>query len=444
MKVKYVGANNVLVANTLSRLIQSGTDKAIPGLDVTIAQILSVNPSRLESLQVETKSDPILCQLQDLIRSGWPESMQDLPMDLHPFWCYRDELTMLDGLVMKSNRVLIPTSMREGTLERLHEGHHGQSSMLRRARRTVFWPKIQDDITRLVNQCSDCQIHAKKSPRTPESQISASRPFEILGVDLMEFKGQHALVCVDYYSGYLFYDTVMAQTSRDVINTLNVNFRKFWPAERIISDNGPCFKAEEFRKFCEKLEIKHTTSSPHYHESNGRAERAIQTIKQMLKKCKGELELTLALLAYHDTPISDTLPSPSELVFNRRTSTRLNPIPQSSALSDTQKALLAEKRAAHLKPAKDYEEFVPNQPIWFTDDSSTEWKPGFIDSRDVRPHSYFIVNEQNNRRMRRNRYDLKFPEPREAHDNKLSIQTPSKSFYNQMATPRIWHPDNLE
>ena len=271
VKVKYVGAKGVLVADTLSRLIQSGVDKTIPGLDVTIAQVLSVNLSRLESLQEDTKSDPILSQLQDFIRSGWPESMQDLPMDLHAFWCYRDELVMLDGLVMKSNRILVPTSMREGTLERLHEGHHGQSSMLRRARRTVFWPKIQDDITRMVDRCPECQIHANKIPRAPERQISASRPLEILGVDLMEFKGQHALVSVDYYSGYIFYDMVMGQTSKDIITTLNVNFRKFWPAERIISDNGPCFKSEEFRKFCEKLEVKHDTSSPHYHESPARS-----------------------------------------------------------------------------------------------------------------------------------------------------------------------------
>lgn len=445
LKVRYVGAKSVLVADTLSRLILPGKDKAVPGLDVTIAQVLSVNPSRLESLQEETKSDPILCQLQDLIKYGWAESMQDLPIDLHPFWCYRDELVMLDGLVMKNNRILIPTSMREGTLARLHEGHHGQSSMLRRARRTVFWPKIQDDITQLVERCPECQIHAKKTPRIPERQISASRPLEIIGVDLMDFKGQHALVCVDYYSGYLFYDIVAAQTSKEIIKTLNVNFRKFWPAERIISDNGPCFKAEEFREFCKGLEIKHTTSSPHYHESNGRAERAIQTVKQMLRKCKNESEITLALLAYHDTPINDSLPSPSELMFNRRISTRLNPIPQPSTLSDTQKAHLAEKRASHLKPTTNQEEFTPNQPIWFTDDTSSEWKPGFIESKDLLPHAYFIVNEQNNRRMRRNRHDLKprFPIANEKRGSEIRGQfEPAKQGQLGYA-PICWPSSNI-
>ena len=49
--------------------------------------------------------------------------------------------------------------------------------------------------------------------------------------------------------------------------------------------------------FVTKLEICHETSSPYYHESNGRTERAVQTIKNMIKKCDTEEELTLAIIA---------------------------------------------------------------------------------------------------------------------------------------------------
>ena len=127
----------------------------------------------------------------------------------------------------------------------------------------------------------------------------------------------------------------------------------------------------------------------------------------MLRKCNSEIGLTLALLAYHDTPISDALPSPAELMFSRRTCTRLIPTSQQSVLSDTQKSVLTQKRAAHLKPSKDCRDYIPNQPIWFSDDSSDEWKPGYIESKDVHPHSYWIVNDKNNRRIRRNLNDIK-------------------------------------
>ena len=98
-------------------------------------------------MQEETKADPVLTELQELIKNSWPESMQDLPQILQPYWCLKDELTMLDGLVMKGNRILVPTVMRQDLLQRLHEGHQGRASVLRRARHSIYWLKIQDSIT---------------------------------------------------------------------------------------------------------------------------------------------------------------------------------------------------------------------------------------------------------------------------------------------------------
>ena len=197
--------------------------------------------------------------------------MQDLPQHLHPYWCFRDELTILDALVMKGNRVIIPTGMRLATLNRLHDAHQGLTSTLQRARRTVYWPKLQDDIAEMVKMCDECQRYGNKKPRPSERQITATRPMEILGMDLVDFRGQHALVTVDYFSGFLTYDILDGETTDAVTKVLNNIFRKFGLPEKIISDNGPCFKSNSFRCFCEQLDIGHVTSSPHYHQSNGRA-----------------------------------------------------------------------------------------------------------------------------------------------------------------------------
>ena len=129
-----------------------GTAKEIPGLDINIAQVLQVEPTRLESLQEETKADSTLASLTELITTGWPETMQDLPDNLHPYWCFRYELTILDGLVMKGSIVVTPASMRPGTLTHLHDAHQGLTSTLQRARRTVYWPKLQDDISEMVQK----------------------------------------------------------------------------------------------------------------------------------------------------------------------------------------------------------------------------------------------------------------------------------------------------
>ena len=170
---------------------------------------------------------------------------------------------------MKGNSILVATAMRQDLLQRLHEGHQGQASMLQRARRAIYWPKIQDSISNLTERFPACQMHAKKKPKVPERQISATRSFEIIGADLMELHGQHILVSVDCFSGYILFNPVRSETAQEVIRTLNNSFRKFWPAERIAMDNGSCFKSTRFKDFCDKLHIRHTTSNPHYHQSNG-------------------------------------------------------------------------------------------------------------------------------------------------------------------------------
>jgi transposase InsO family protein len=408
IQVKYVGAKCVLLADTLSRLVIPGEDKEITGLNVTIAQVLKIAPTRLDSLRAETQADPTLQTLSELIRTGWPDSMQDLTADVRHYWCFRDELTILDGLIMKGNRVVIPSTARMKTLERLHDAHQGITSTLQRARRTVYWPKIQDDITDMINRCEECQIHAKKKPRPPERQVTACRPSQMLGVDLMELNGQTGLVTIDYYSGYITYDALRDESADSVITALNQIFQKFGLVESIYSDNGPCFKADKFSRFCQELEIAHQTSSPHYHQSMGRVERAIQTVKQILKKAKSTLAITRGLNTYHDTPISDVLPTPAELFFGRRINTRLGLMRAPSTMTDEQQQCLSHQRSAHLhRPQQERDEYIPNQPIWFTEDGCNEWKPGIIESRDPHPGSYWIYNEISKRLIRWNRHDIK-------------------------------------
>ena len=55
IQVVYVGSKSVLLADTLSRVVEQGSAREIPGLEISIAQVLKVEPTRLESLQEDTK-----------------------------------------------------------------------------------------------------------------------------------------------------------------------------------------------------------------------------------------------------------------------------------------------------------------------------------------------------------------------------------------------------
>jgi len=88
-----------------------------------------------------------------------------------------------------------------------------------------------------------------------------------------------------------------------------------------MTDNGPQFTAEEFRKFAQKYDFEHVTSSSHYSWSNGKVEAAVKSAKRMLKKTReSEADQYLALLDIRNTPTTD-IPSPAERLMNIRTRT---------------------------------------------------------------------------------------------------------------------------
>ena len=88
--------------------------------------------------------------------------------------------------------------------------------------------------------------------------------------------------------------------------------------EKLTADNMP-FNSKTFHEFSKKWNFKVVTSSPKYPQSNGLAERNVQTIKKLLKKAKeGENDEELALLELRNTPITGMSYSPAQLLMNRR------------------------------------------------------------------------------------------------------------------------------
>ena len=72
-----------------------------------------------------------------------------------------------------------------------------------------------------------------------------------------------------------------------------------------------------------KWGFQHKTSSPVYPQSNGLAERTVQTVKNLLQKAKASGEDPyLTLLSYRNTTVSDAC-SPAQLLMNRRLRTDL-------------------------------------------------------------------------------------------------------------------------
>lgn len=109
-------------------------------------------------------------------------------------------------------------------------------------------------------------------------------PFERIHIDFCKIADKTLFVIFDTYSKWIEAITMMRTEARIVCEELRKIFKNFGLPKFIVSDDGPQFSSEYFIKFCESNGIT-VLKSPSYHpQSNGSAERAVQTVKQALKK----------------------------------------------------------------------------------------------------------------------------------------------------------------
>ncbi|GAB1611041.1 uncharacterized protein K02A2.6-like, partial [Argonauta hians] len=139
---------------------------------------------------------------------------------------------------------------------------------------------------------------------------------------MFELEGKDYLITVDYLSNYWEIDRLKDTRAITVIKAMKAHFARYGSPCTVMSDNGPQFTSENFRRFAVDFDFNHVTSSPYHSRSNGKAESAVKTAKSILRKNK-DGDQFLALLNYRNTPSQNSDTSPAQKFFNRRTRTLL-------------------------------------------------------------------------------------------------------------------------
>ena len=146
--------------------------------------------------------------MKNTLQRGWQED-NEVDKGIKMFTLFNDELTIYDDLVLRQDRIIIPNSMKQETLHKLHEGHTGINACLCRARTVVYWPNMTVDIKRYVEECGICTTFSIQQPR--ESIIKIERPdvpWTTLGMDLFTYNDRNYLVFVDYTSNFIEKDCI--------------------------------------------------------------------------------------------------------------------------------------------------------------------------------------------------------------------------------------------
>lgn len=85
---------------------------------------------------------------------------------------------------------------------------------------------------------------------------------------------------VDHYSDYFEVDLLKDMTPNSVIDVC----KRHGTPQLLVTDNGSNFVNEQMTSFARSWEFKHSTSSPHHQQANGKAEAAVKIAKQLIKK----------------------------------------------------------------------------------------------------------------------------------------------------------------
>ena len=309
------------LADVLSRKYLSIMDKPDKHLEAQVhatVRNLPISDGKLASVQQETLKDSQLQQLTTVINEGWPEHRHECPAHVREYWTVKEDLSVINDIVFKGERIVLPKSLRSEMLNKIHTGHMGMEKCKERARMLFYWPHINMHIENMVSKCLVCQNYRRsncKEPLIPHK--IPSTPWEKVATDLFTLHNEDYIVVVDYYSRFFEFEKLNSITSKAVINKMKRIFATHGIPRETISDNGRQFVSEEFKSFALSYGFQHTTSSPRHPQCNGLAEKTVGIVKNMLKKCKdSKQDIYLALLEYRNTPL-DRLGSPSQLLMSR-------------------------------------------------------------------------------------------------------------------------------
>ncbi|XP_036002862.1 uncharacterized protein K02A2.6-like [Fundulus heteroclitus] len=316
-------------ADAFSRLPLPDTPghTVFPPETVFLMDRLANTPVTAKQIKTWTERDPVLSQVKRWVMQGWPVAVGE--ERFKPYAKRKLELSVLDGCILWGSRVIVPLPGQAQVMDALHDAHPGVSRMKNLARSFVWWPGMDSALEERVKKCSQCQSNQKLPAVAPLHPWQwPGRAWSRLHLDFAgPFMGQTFLVLVDAHSKWLDAHIMSKMTAAITADKLRSIFAIHGLPDTVVTDNGPTFTSEVFKEFMEKNGIRHVCSAPYHPASNGLAERAVETLKDGLRKMTGnslETKLSRLLFQYRITPHTTTGVSPAEMLLGRRPKSHLD------------------------------------------------------------------------------------------------------------------------
>ena len=327
------GTENI-VPDALSRLVNENEIELTQETKQKLHKIQSEQGFSIETFKDATLTDPTLKEVTRFVTTGWPKSAKQLSVELQPFFKLRSDLTMENGYIVRcsTNRILVPRELRQDLLKKAHEGHPGIVRFKRKLRELYWWPGIDAESERFVRQCLPCNDSAKSNPKgqVPKEHLyTPDKPWEEVSIDITgpfvdaPSHAKFIVVVIDNYSKFPEILCTTEITAKSITNWLSQLFSRYGNPAKIISDNGPQFKCDEFSRFLQERDILHEFTPVYTPQRNAFVEtfnrflkHGIQTFGSSHQPWREGLNQLLA--QFRSTSPGPEEPCPAEKFLNRK------------------------------------------------------------------------------------------------------------------------------
>ena len=291
-----------------------------------------------------TEADSILQQLVHDIKAG--QCRKSLTRYVKVF----DELSVVDGLVVRGEQLVIPAVLQPTVVQLAHEGHAlGHDKTLSLLRETCWFPGMGEMVRIYVETCKPCMAALPSTQQEPlRPTLLPDRAWQQVHAD---FKGPiggkyYLHTFIDQFSKYPLVEVCTSTSWEKMKPQLENVTGMMGIMEILVTDGGPPYDSHSFKQYVRKMGINHHICTPENPQANGFVEVFQKVLIKMVhtavveKKDPREV-IHQYLMAYRAAPHKTTGKSPYEMMFRRKMKTK---IPQRMMRKDSAEEVVTREK----------------------------------------------------------------------------------------------------
>ena len=167
-------------------------------IDAQVNMVISSFPAtdkQLVKFANETKNDPMLHAVMKCILYGCKNGQ------CPAYASFKDELCIINGIIFRGSRIVVPASMRNEMLCSIHEGHLGIDKQKNMSRNVLYWPNMNVDIEKKSQNCTTClKYRPAQCKESYYEDHDVLGPWSKVGTDIFHWRGVNYILVIDYYS----------------------------------------------------------------------------------------------------------------------------------------------------------------------------------------------------------------------------------------------------